>query len=158
MSDNKITLRKEQVQLIEKLAVMIEQKGIQPAMAKILALLTVNDDPEVTFDQIRETLGLSKSATSQALSQLLNANKIEYRTKLGDRKRYFCSRANSWQEDVRGEIEGIGKVSSILKEVLAQSPRKSTEFHQSMKKLIAFMDFLNKELPGVYQKFEDQYT
>ena len=96
---NKINLRKEQIQLIEKLAVIIEKNGLQPAMGKIIALLMVSDEPELTFDEIWETLGISKSAASQAINQLIAANKIEYRTKIGDRKRYFCSRVNSWQED-----------------------------------------------------------
>ena len=73
---NKINLRKEQIQLIEKLAVMIEKGGLQPAMAKIIALLMVNDEPELTFDEIWETLGISKSAASQAINQLLKLIKL----------------------------------------------------------------------------------
>ncbi len=52
---NKINLRKEQVQLIEKFAVILEKSGFQPAMGKIVALLMVNDEPELTFDEIWKT-------------------------------------------------------------------------------------------------------
>ena len=67
MSENKLPLRKDQVELIEELAHVNEILGFQPAMAKILGLLTVCDETELTFDQIKYTLDLSKSAISQAL-------------------------------------------------------------------------------------------
>ncbi len=153
---NKIILRKEQVQLIEKLAVIIEKTGLQPAMGKIIALLMVNDEPEMTFDEIWETLGISKSAASQAINQLLAANKLEYKTKLGDRKRYFCSRINSWQEDTKAQMDSFSGFTAILKQVLAQRPTKTKDFNNSLKTLIGFMEFLTKELPALYKKFEAQ--
>ncbi len=156
MAENKIALREEQVQLLEKFAVMLEKEGLQPAMAKVMALLLVNDEPEMTFDQIQDTLSISKGATSQALNQLLNANKIEYKTKLGERKRFFCSRVMSWQEDVKADLNNIANFNEIFKQILAQRPDTTKEFNKSMEKLIKFMDFLNKEMPLLYQKFEEQ--
>lgn len=158
MSTNKIALRKEQVQLLENLAVQIEKSGLQPATAKIMALLLVSDNPELTFDEIRETLGISKSAASTALNHLLTINKIEYKSKIGDRKRYFCSRLTSWQEDVRAQMEGVSSFSSVLKSILAQRPSKTADFNSSLKNLIAFMDFLSDELPALYEKFEKRRT
>jgi DNA-binding transcriptional regulator GbsR (MarR family) len=156
MSQNKITLREEQIQLLEMFAVMLEKKGLQPAMAKVIALLLVNDDPEMTFDQIMETLSLSKGATSQAINHLLSANKIEYRTKLGERKRLFSSRLMSWQEDVKADFNNVKKFNDLLKQILEQRPDSTKTFNDSMERLIKFMDFLNKELPLLYQKFEAQ--
>ncbi|MDQ6844492.1 MAG: MarR family transcriptional regulator, partial [Bacteroidota bacterium] len=127
-----------------------------PALAKILALLLINDEPEMTFDQIRETLSLSKSATSQALNQLLTLEKIEYKTKIGDRKRYFCSRVMRWQEDTKSQMEGLDFFASLLKQILEQRPSKTKEFNASLKKLISFMDYLAKEMPILYKKFEDK--
>ncbi len=152
----KINLRKEQIQLIERLAVVLEKSGLQPAMGKIIALLMVNDEPEVTFDEIWETLGISKSAASQAINALLAANKIEYRTKLGDRKRYFCSRINSWQEDTKAQIEGMSVFSNLLKQILEQRPSSTKDFNNSLKNLIGFMDFLAKEMPALYKRYEAQ--
>lgn len=153
---SKINLRKGQIQLIEKLAVVIEKGGLQPAMAKIIAFLMVSDEPELTFDEIWGTLGISKSAASQAINQLLAINKLEYRTKLGDRKRYFCSRVTSWQEDTKSQIEGLSVFTNVLKQILDQRPAKTKDFNNSLKKLINFMEFLTKEMPALYKKFEAQ--
>ena len=80
-----IQLKPQQVELLEKLAVVNEKFGLQPAMAKVLALLTVSDEMELTFDQIQDTLSLSKGATSQAINGLLLLKKIDYKTRIGDR-------------------------------------------------------------------------
>ncbi|MCJ8163452.1 MarR family transcriptional regulator [Pontibacter sp. E15-1] len=158
MSENSIKLRVEQIELLEKLAVLLEKEGFQPAMAKVVALLLVSDQTELTFDQIQDTLSISKGATSQAINQLLSANKIEYKTKLGERKRYFCSRVMSWQEDVKADLNNISNFNNILKQILQQRPDHTKNFNQSMERLVQFMDYLNEELPVLYRKFEEQHS
>jgi DNA-binding transcriptional regulator GbsR (MarR family) len=158
MSDNKIDLRERQIELLEKFAVQLEKKGFQPAMAKVVALLLVNDEPEMTFDQIMETLSISKGAASQAINQLLTANKIEYKTKLGERKRYFSSRMMSWQEDVKADLDSLQHFNDLLKQILSQRPDATKNFNNNMAHLIRFMDFLNEELPELYKKFETQVS
>jgi DNA-binding transcriptional regulator GbsR (MarR family) len=156
MSENKIKLRDNQIDLLEQFAVQLERKGFQPAMAKVVALLLVNDEPEMTFDQIMETLGISKGAASQAINQLLTANKIEYKTKLGERKRYFSSRMMSWQEDVKADLDSLQRFNDLLKQILSQRPVATKSFNNNMAHLIKFMDFLNAELPALYAKFEEK--
>src|SRR5688572_5555779 len=105
MSDFKIT--KAQLELIERMGVVHEKSGIQPAAARILALLLVSNRTELTFDEIQQTVGISKSSASVAINLLLTMNKIEYITKAGDRKRYFRSKIMNWREDMKQGIERI---------------------------------------------------
>ncbi len=158
MSDNKIDLRKEQIQLLEKAAVLFEKGNMQPAVAKILALLLVSDNPELTFDEIRETLEISKSAASVAINQLLNSKRIEYITRLGDRKRYFRSRIKSWQEDMEEQNEGLKVAADILQQIHDQRPAETEEFNKNLERVIAFLNFMQAEMPALYRKFEKQYA
>ena len=158
MNEHKINLRPEQIQLLEKAAVLFEKGSMQPAIAKILALLLVSDDPELTFDEIRETLGISKSAASMAINQLLTANKIEYKTRLGDRKRYFRSRIMSWKDDMKEQTEGLRSAIEVFQQIKDQRPAETLEFNENLRKLIAFMDFMVEEMPDLYRKFEKQYN
>lgn len=158
MSENKIDLRKEQVQLLEKAAVLFEKGSMQPAVAKILALLLVSDNPELSFDEIRETLEISKSAASVAINQLLNSNRIEYITRLGDRKRYFRSRIKSWQEDMEEQNQGLKIAAEILQQILDQRPAETFEFNENLERIIAFLNFMQAEMPALYRKFEMQYA
>ena len=155
MSNSKIILRNSQINLLEKLMVSLERTGLQPAMAKIVSLLLISDEPELTFDEIRLTLEISKSATSTAINQLLGMNKIEYKSKLGDRKRYFCSRMHSWQEDVKLQLEGMSALGNLFQDVLDQRPVYTKEFNKNLKSLILFMDFLSIELPILIKRYEN---
>ncbi|MEP6846097.1 MAG: hypothetical protein ABI861_08835 [Panacibacter sp.] len=100
MTDSNISLSQNQVQLIEELAHAHEMMGLQPAMGKIIALLTVADEVELTFDQVKDILHLSKSAASQGLNQLLVTKIISYKTRIGDHKCYFHLRMTDWGSQI----------------------------------------------------------
>jgi DNA-binding transcriptional regulator GbsR (MarR family) len=149
-----VKLTAEQKTLIEKLGVISENSGMQPAAARVLALLLVSDVPELTFDQIRETLNISKSAASNAINLLITTGRLEYISKLGDRKRYFKTRLPHWQEDMKKHLAQFGQVTMILRDVLKQRPKSTPEFNRSLKDVIDFLEFLQRELPGIYKRWE----
>ena len=96
-----IKLTDNQKELVESFGVVQEHMGLSPAAARVNALLTISDVIELSFDEIRETLQLSKSATSNAINSLLTMDRIDYKTKPGDRKRYFYSKLGQWQTSFR---------------------------------------------------------
>ena len=156
MSENKIHLRKEQVGLIEELAHATERMGMQPAMAKILALMSVNDDPEITFDQVKDTLGLSKSAVSQAITQLIEGNMLQYKTRIGDRKRYFYTPAGSWREKVAKQFEYTTSIVQVYKKIIAQRPKGTKEFNQNLEELTAFLSEVNANIYSLLEKYRQK--
>ena len=83
-----LTLSENQKTLIEKYGVLMEQFGLSPVAARVNALLTVTNLPYLSFDEIRVSLNISKSATSTAINTLLLLDYITFKTELGDRKRY----------------------------------------------------------------------
>lgn len=152
MSENKIALRKEQVELIEELANTHESMGLPPAMAKIMALLTVGDEVELTFEQIKDTLNLSKSAVSQAITQLLGAKRIAYKTKIGDRKRYFHIRMSDWETSVMEQFTGIKALVKVHKKILVNRPAKTKEFNLNLKEMTDYLAFLQSQTPLLFKK------
>jgi DNA-binding transcriptional regulator GbsR (MarR family) len=149
-----VQLTDQQKRLIEQLGVYYEKSGTPPAHARILALLTVSPQTELTFDQIRDTLQLSKSATSNAINMLMNTEKVDYITKTGDRKRYFKNKIGTWREEMQNSFHKITKVSDLLEEVLEQRPPETAKYNNDLKDIISFMRFINKELPEMYKKWE----
>ncbi|HWJ26645.1 MAG TPA: hypothetical protein VNS32_08880 [Flavisolibacter sp.] len=149
-----VELTDQKLKLIEELGVLHEQNGMQPAAARILSLLLVSDRTELTFEEIYETLNLSKSATSNALNFLLNTNKIEYITHSGERKRYFRFKMQSLKEGVQRSLTGIDSFNTLLKKVLDQRPVGTREFNSSLEEITQFLDFMKDELPLLFQKWE----
>jgi DNA-binding transcriptional regulator GbsR (MarR family) len=81
MAEFKIT--QGQKELVEKLGVFYEKSGMQPASCRVMALLLVADQTELTFEEIQQSLSISKSATSGAINLLLTVNRVEYITRPG---------------------------------------------------------------------------
>ena len=152
MADNKVILKKEQVELIEELANVNERLGHQPAMSKVLGLLAVSDNPELTFDEIKDTLELSKSAVSQALNQLLMSKKISYKTKIGDRKRYFHLRIADWDTHILEQFEGVSSLIKVYEKVIAIRTTETKEFNENLKKMSDFLTLVHNQVMSLHQK------
>lgn len=151
-----VNLNEEQKRLIERLGVIHEKSGMTPASGRILALLTVSPIIELSFDQIRETLNLSKSATSNAINMLMNVEKVEYITHSGDRKRYFRSKIGSWRETIKSSFKHFQQTSDVLEEIVKQRPAETAQFNDSISDVVSFMRYLNNEIPALYKKWEEE--
>lgn len=142
MCGENIKVTEKQQQLIEQVGVLFERKGMPPASARVIGALIVSDPTELTFDQIRKILKLSKSATSNAINSLLNTDYVGYITKPGDRKRYFVFNLDGWQEKIMKEMNNMGFISALFKEILKQRPGDTAEFNLKFKEVIEFTDFI----------------
>lgn len=141
----KNTLTDKQKELIESFGVIQEGMGLSPASARVDALLTVADTTELTFDDIREALELSKSATSNAINNLLMLKRIGYKTKPGDRKRYFHTRLGQWKNSFLDSINGLTAYNEIVKEILGNRTSDTKEFNQQLKDFTDFIEYYQKE-------------
>jgi len=153
---SEIKLNKDQQELIERVGVAYENHQMAPAPARVAALLLVVPQAELPFEDISRLLNLSKSATSNAINLLLTINRLEYITKPGERRRYFRVKLMTWREDLNRSLTGITAMSAIYKEVLAQRPKGSAEFNRSLADLAGFLEFMAKELPALYKKWEQR--
>jgi len=154
--EGKVKLTTKQQQLLEKATVIHERLGYTPAASQILALLLISDKVELTFDQIRTTLNLSKSATSNALNALIQIKRIEYITKMGDRKRYFRSLIISWKAKLREVNDSIFELNSLFKEILSVRSKSTLDFNHSLKEIIDFMNYMEVEMPKLFKQWEEK--
>ncbi len=152
MADLKIT--QAQKELVEKLGVFYEKSGMQPAACRVMALLTVSDQTELTFEDIQQILNISKSATSGAINLLITANRVEYITRPGERKRYFRAKILNWKVDMIQNMAQMTSVSTLLKEINKQRPKSTKEFNNTLAEMISFLEFVNAEIPALFKKWE----
>jgi DNA-binding transcriptional regulator GbsR (MarR family) len=151
-----MSLTAKQRELVEKLGVFHQQQGLPPAEGRILALFLVSDEVELTFDRVREELSMSKSATSTALNTLLLTDKLIYKTRPGDRKRYFTSNIIQWQENTSEAFSKLLSVNKLLQEVLELRSDCNPEFNAALQNLIDFLNYLSGELPKLYNSWKDR--
>ncbi|HEA30696.1 MAG TPA: MarR family transcriptional regulator [Leeuwenhoekiella sp.] len=152
MENGKLT--EKQKELLEAYGVIQEQFGLSPAAARVNALLTVIDKKELTFDEIREILTLSKSATSNAINNLMTLNYIGYRTKLGERKRYFFSRMDQWKESFKKNMTGFREYNKVMKDILIERTPETKEYNTKIKELTEFIDYYIEEATKIIDDWE----
>lgn len=141
--ENKLT--DKQKELIERFGVIQEGMGLSPASARVDALLTVADSVDLTFDQIREALELSKSATSNAINNLLMLKRIEYKTKPGDRKRYFHTKLAQWKNVFIDSVNGLTAYNEVVREILENRTKETVHFNAQLKDFTEFIEYYQTE-------------
>ena len=110
--------------------IYIKHAGFSPISAKICAYLKFDfSDEGVTFDQIKDVLGVSKGSVSLNLRQLIEKKIIIETKKFDDRKTYYSYNHNYlllWLKEMIIKLEDMNDIGSrIIK--LAQSEGKIDE-------------------------------
>jgi len=149
-------LSEKQKTLIEKIGIFHEQRGMQPAAARVMGLLFVSSQPGIGFDEITEALGISKSATSNAVNLLIQTQQIDYTTFPGDRKRYFRLKISNWREGVAREIDQMTGFNVLLRQVLELHRAEGNACDcTQLEEVISFLDYLHQELPKLVARWEE---
>ncbi len=152
-------LSEKQKELIERIGVFHEHKGLQPLVGRIIGLLLVHENAEATFEEVVELLGVSKSAVSNALTFLQAKDRITYYTKPGDRKRYFTLQMKNWSEELEKEMLEITKMKEFIDDVIKVREGSScTEFKTCLVDFSNFLDFFKNEIPTLFKNFRSQKT
>ncbi|KLT70402.1 MULTISPECIES: GbsR/MarR family transcriptional regulator [unclassified Flavobacterium] len=120
------SIQKEREDLIESFGVYFESfYHMSPLGSRILGLLIVDGIKEgLTFEQLVEKTGASKSSVSTNLNLLLKMEKINYFTIPGDRKKYyksspFSERLNSYLKIIAYERKIIDKMLSYREKTMS---------------------------------------
>jgi DNA-binding transcriptional regulator GbsR (MarR family) len=150
----KIKLNEKQKAIVEKFGVFFEKHGLSPAQARVVGLLMICDRAELTFEEICQTLQLSKSAVSTALNSLLMMGRIEYYTKPGDRKRYFYVNPLKSESDNDAILKKLSGTADLYREILAARSKTNLKYNSELKRWIEFTDFIHAELSEVFKKWK----
>lgn len=138
---------KELKQRVEDLGVVYEKFGKTPIASRVFSYLLLAEPPYKSFDEIREFLGASKSAISNAINMHLQEGIISYKTFSGDRKRYFQIDLDTWSIRLESGAKKIFDFSKVLEEVLEfRNEKESKEFNSKVKGFIDFQNHLGKAI------------
>ncbi|MGY5353785.1 GbsR/MarR family transcriptional regulator [Wenyingzhuangia sp. IMCC45467] len=153
-----VVLKKQKCQLVEKLGIHFEKKeGLAPVAARVFSYIILNGKGGTTFEELIENLCASKSTISTHLTHLQGLNKIEYYTKIGDRKKYYIMNYDSMVQGIDKTIDDWNAEMKIHQEVmdykqtinlLKETPDEEKfdlEFH------VDFIEFIHKTIESVTQ-------
>jgi DNA-binding transcriptional regulator GbsR (MarR family) len=90
---------------------------------------------------------------SNALNILQLQGHIAYRTKPGERKRYFYATLDKWEEAMKKELCDFSEISTFLKDVLKERGNVKPEVNHHIQDLCSFMEFLRIKVPTLFSEF-----
>ena len=149
---------KEQVlAMVERMGVQAEKDGFSPAAARIFSLLLIAEPPHLTFEQLQQTLLLSKSSVSNALVHLQTRSLIDYFTLSGDRKRYFRIHKTAWYEFMKSIIRTQKPfLVQVINEALAFRATQSIEATDVLYEAKDFTDYMFGEMDAALSRWEEK--
>lgn len=149
-----LMLTDEETDLVERIGVLHDRLGMSPAPGRVLGLLLVCARAELTFEEIRGALGLSKSSTSAALNLLLSVGSVEYSTRPGERRRYFKKSYRSWEQSLLQRMDVFFSLKDLLNEAHELQTR-SPEGRPGgeLPRMIGFLEFLQGAIHDAYRSW-----
>lgn len=141
---------------VESLGVFYEKSGMTPMQARVFALLLLSDPPHLDFFAIRDFMGASKSAVSNAVNRLMDINRVDYLTFPGDRKRYFKVNPEKWLQQMKLEISSVGPILITLNKVISKRADMDTpEFNRELRRVHQFFAYMAVEFPKMLRRWEE---
>ncbi len=117
MTNEKLLLERQN--LMEKIGVHIEkEEKLSPVASRIYASIILTCKAGITFEQLINEVGASKSTVCTHLNTLESINRIEYFTKPGDRKRYYIPTSNQFIKFINEKIANCETQYLLQKEIL----------------------------------------
>ena len=142
---------------VEQMGVFFERSGFAPLTGRVFAYLLVCDPPHRDFFAIQAFLKASKSAVSNALTNLTTEGLVDYITFSGDRRRYFRVSTNGWLSSLKGKLRRASVLGDLLSEVLNERcDSKCPAFNLELKKIVFFQSYLSKGIEQLIEEWEEQ--
>ncbi len=126
-----------------------------PIAARIIGLFYVSDQKYFTFQEIIDTLNISKSNASRALKVLLNTGKVSYITKDNNkRKRYFYLPTEGSITLTNNLLERFKRQQAFFEKILCLRSDENPELNQ----LIEYQKgYLEKIIPMLQIKTKEHF-
>lgn len=149
--DEKVTM------FIERIGVRSENMGFPPLAGRIFGCLLLADPPYMTFEELCERLGASKSTISNNLQFLMRGDcMIDYFTLPGDRKRYFKINTDNWIRKVQAIPEDVKGSNELIEEIMAFRRENNLDesFTKNLEIIHSFHEFIIEKMPDLIREWK----
>lgn len=119
MKHNTDSVLTSNLNLIEELSShFVHEHNLPPLASKIYSLLILSKAESLTFDEIIDRTGASKSSVSNQLNFLIDEGRVDFTFKDDKRKRYFKTKRDYLCKTLESHLEKIQKEIKMLSKVI----------------------------------------
>ncbi len=135
----KVAMNTPKETLIKQSAELYEMVGYPRIAGRIMGLLYVSDQKYFTFQELMDTLNISKGATSKAIKFLMEINEIDFIIKKENkRRRYFYISEKGSVKSLESWAQSLLIRKNILEQILQLRTDENPEVNHFIQQMIAF--------------------
>ena len=142
------------LQFIERFASVLVAAGFPAMPARVFVAFNIADSDRLTAADLAEMLRISPAAVSGAVRYLTGVGLIHKERVPGSRRDYYRMPADVWSEVMRLQSQALDRWGSMLKEGV-DLVGAGTPAGDRLTAHTAFFDFLNTEIPGMLDRWEE---
>ncbi|HNY14314.1 MAG TPA: hypothetical protein PKI12_02160 [Bacteroidales bacterium] len=125
---------------------MFEKFGLTPMQGRIIAWLTISDNPEKTFEELVKFFEASKSSISSSLSFLIQSGIIDYRTISAKRRRYFFITDSFFRIYFKKVLENVAELREYVINTVSQRSPDHPEVSEKILRWISDANLFHESL------------
>lgn len=142
-------------EVAERLALALNQNGMQRMVARVLAAFLFSGRESVTAAELGEQLGASAGSISAAITMLRTVGLIEPAPVPGSRRAHFRMRDDAWATMMSGQNAMIQVMQEIAEAGIASTPPDSPAARR-LERMRDFYAYLLAELPALIDRWREQ--
>ncbi len=140
---------------VERLALVLNQLGIQRMAARVFAALVVTDDSRLTAAELAENLQVSPAAVSGAVRYLEQVGLVEREREPGSRRDHFRVLDNMWYASMRKRDRFVEMWRDAAEEGI-DAVGADTPAGRRLADMRDFLSFIIRELPLLFERWEKE--
>ncbi|TWF76994.1 TrmB family transcriptional regulator [Pseudonocardia hierapolitana] len=142
-------------EVAERLALALNQNGMQRMIARVLAAFLFSERESVTAAELGEQLGASAGSISGAITMLRTVGLIEPAPVPGSRRAHFRMRDDAWATMMSSQNEMIQVMQEIAEAGIASAPPDSPAARR-LERMRDFYAYLFAELPALIDRWKEE--
>lgn len=146
----------ERASYVEDFGLLCEGFGLPRMVGRVLGALLISDPPDLSAEELAETLQASRGSISSATRTLIQMGLVQKRTKPGERRDYFHMKPGAWVELMRHRMETVARSRQIAERGLEIAASDSPEARRNLEEMREFYAYWEKELPAVLERWEQE--
>jgi DNA-binding transcriptional regulator GbsR (MarR family) len=145
----------DNTEVAERLALALNQNGMQRMIARVLAAFLFSDQESVTAAELGEQLGASAGSISGAITMLRTVGLIEPAPVPGSRRAHFRMRDDAWATMMSSQNAMVQAMQEIAEAGVANTPPGSPAARR-LERMRDFYAYLFAELPALIERWRAQ--
>ena len=140
-------------EVAERLALALNQNGMQRSVARVLAAFLFSERESVTAAELGERLGVSAGSISGAITMLRTVGLIEPAPVPGSRRAHYRMRDDAWATMMSSQNAMVQVMQDIAEEGI-KSAAPGSPAARRLERMRDFYAYLFAELPALIARWQ----